>query len=60
MTHENTIFWLRGFLEGKETLNAEGMKRIKEIIGVPSYPSDAQIEKMVNGLFPVSERLCIP
>jgi hypothetical protein len=52
MTHENTMFWLRGFLEGKDTLNAEEMKRIKEIMEVPSYPSDEQIEKMVKGLFP--------
>ena len=52
MSHENIIFWLKGFLEGKDTLNTEELLRIKEIIGVPTYPSKGQIEKMLNTLFP--------
>lgn len=53
MNTENIVFWLRGFLEGKETLTIDEIKRMKEVIGVPTNnPSYEQVDKMITELFP--------
>lgn len=52
MNTENIVFWLRGFLEGKETLTIEEIKRIKAMIDCPDKPTMEQVDKMYKKLFP--------
>ena len=57
MSNKNIVFWLRGFLEGKESLSINELNKIKEIIGVSidedaPIPTDEELAKMIRSLFP--------
>lgn len=52
MSPKNIVYWLQGYLEGKDSLTIEQIMRIKNVLRVPHKPSREQAEKMVTALFP--------
>jgi hypothetical protein len=53
----NLVYWLSGYLEDRENLTQNEVIRVKEMIREvisikPVKPSDADVKKMVDTLFP--------
>lgn len=57
MDSNELVYWLHGYLEDRESLTNAEVQRIRLMLGnivavPPEQPSDEQVEKMVNTLFP--------